>query len=82
MNKTEFINWLETKTGFSRSYKSDNEWRELIDYAEYIQDELTVEDDKVIFNWEEWEQGGINYRNRECTFDQFVELYESYGLKN
>ena len=40
-----------------------------------------VEDDKVIFNWEEWEWGGINYRSRECLFDEFVELYECGGLK-
>ena len=83
MNKIEFIIWLETKSGFSRrNNNSDDEWRELMNHAEYIQDELTVEDDKVIFNWEEWEWGGINYRSRECTFEEFVELYESYDLKN
>jgi len=52
-----------------------------MNYAEYIWDELTVEDDKVIFNWEEWEWGGINYRSRECSFDEFAELYECGGLK-
>jgi len=82
MNRTEFINWLENKSGLSRrNDNSDDEWRELMNYAEYIWDELTVEDDKVIFNWEEWEWGGISYRSRECSFDEFAELYECGGLK-
>lgn len=82
MNRIEFIDWLENKSSLSRKYdNSDTEWRELMNYAEYIWDELTIEDDKVIFNWEEWEFEGINYRIRECTFDEFVELYESGGLK-
>jgi hypothetical protein len=80
MNRNEFIEWLKNKSGFIRSYNnSDNEWRELRDHAEYIWDELTVEDDKVIFNWEECEWGGTNYRS--CSFDEFIELYECYGLK-
>jgi hypothetical protein len=52
-----------------------------MDYAEYVWDELIVEDDKVIFNWEEWVFGGINYESRECSFDEFIELYESSNLK-
>jgi len=83
MNKIEFINWLENKTALSRKNdNSDDEWRELMNYAEYIWDELyIIEDNKVIFNWEEWEWGGIYYRNRTCSFKEFVELYECGGLK-
>jgi hypothetical protein len=37
MNKIEFIIWLETKSGFSRrNNNSDDEWRELMNHAEYI----------------------------------------------
>jgi hypothetical protein len=82
MNRTEFINWLETKSGFNRkNINSDEYWRELINYAEYIWDELTVEDDKVIFRWEEWKWGSMDYRNREYSFKEFVELYENDELK-
>lgn len=82
MNRTEFINWLENNSSLNKKNdNTDTEWRELMNYAEYIWDELTVEDNKVIFNWEEWECGGINYRTRECTFDEFVELYKCGGLK-
>lgn len=82
MNRIEFINWLETNSSLSRTNdNSDNEWRELMNYSEYIWDELTVEDDKVIFNWEEWEWGGINYRTRECSFDEFIMRYDNYELK-
>jgi hypothetical protein len=83
MNRLEFIDWLEHSSGFERTNNTfDNEYRELMDYAEYVWDELTVEDDKVIFRWEEWYWGGINYRNRECSFDEFVEMYDNYNLKN
>lgn len=82
MNRIEFIEWLENKSGFSKTNDNCNtEWRELMNYAEYIFDELIVENDKVIFYWEEWEWGRINYRCRECSFDEFVSLYECYSLK-
>ncbi len=82
MTKIEFISWLENKTGLSRrNDDSDDEWRELMNYAEYIWDDLTIEDDIVIFNWEEWYFGGINYRSRKCSFDEFVDLYERDELK-
>ena len=67
MNRTEFINWLGL-TCFEKKYNnSDTEWRELMNYAEYIWDELVVEADKVIFSWEEWEWGSINYNKKEYT---------------
>ena len=70
MNRIEFIVWLENKSGLSRrNDDSDNDWRELMNYAEYIWDELIVESDKVIFNWEEWEWGGINYIKYPHTTD-------------
>lgn len=82
MNRDEFINWLTYKSGFTKKSENyDNEWRELMNYAEYIWDELTVESDKVIFNWEEWIWGGVNYKSRECTFEEFITLYDSYNLK-
>ena len=82
MDKKDFINWLEKKSGLNRKNDNfDNEWRELMNYSEYIWDELIVEDDKVIFNWEEWDWGSINYRSRECSYDEFIELYEGGLLK-
>jgi hypothetical protein len=61
--------------------KSDDEWRELMNYADYIYDELTVNADNVTFRWVEYEWGGRNYLSRECDFDEFIERYESYNLK-
>jgi hypothetical protein len=82
MNRLEFINWLETKSSFERSFAdSDNEWKELMNHAEYIWDELTVEIDKVIFNWEKWEWGSISYEREEYSFDEFIERYNNYDLK-
>lgn len=82
MERSAFIKWLESDSGFSRKYdSSDNEWRELMNYAEYIWDELYIEEDKVIFNWEDWSWGNIEYKTRECSFEEFVELYKTYNLK-
>jgi hypothetical protein len=82
MNRSEFINWLETDSGLSRETDSnDDYWKELMNYAEYIWDELEVKEDSVVFMWEEWEWGGINYRKEEYTFDEFVERYKSDSLK-
>lgn len=83
MKRTEFIDWLENNTGFIKSYSnSDTEWKELVDYADYIWDEVIVEDNRVIFNWEDWKLGGIDYMKRECSFDEFIYLYNNWELKD
>jgi hypothetical protein len=56
---------------------SENEWRNLVDYAEYIFDRIYIDDDKFEFSWEEWYWGGIEYKNRE--FDNFEEFKEFYN---
>lgn len=82
MNRDEFIEWLKFTSGFEQKWlDSDNEWRELMNYADYIWDELTVEDDKVIFYWEEMYWGGSNSRSEEYSFKEFIRRYESFELK-
>ena len=69
-------------SGFERiSPNSDENWKELINYAEYIWDRLEVNDDKVIFNWEEWYWGGKDYKSTEYSFKEFIERYEADELK-
>jgi hypothetical protein len=82
MNRQEFINWLDTMSNMTRYLLSgDDEWQELVDYEDYVYDELTVNAATVTFRWVEFEWGGRNYRSRECGFDEFIELYTSYDLK-
>lgn len=82
MTRIEFIEWLRTKTSFeSRSDNSDSDWRYLVDYADYVWDELCVDENKVSFSWEEKYWGGTNYRNEEYTFEEFVIKYENDSLK-
>ena len=82
MKRTEFIEWLETRSGFSKSWKTiDTEWRELVDYGDYIYDELTVNDDNVTFIWEELYWGGRSTKTIELDFEEFIERYNNYELK-
>lgn len=83
MTRDEFIQWVENTSGFSRwSAFSDIEYREEMNYSENIWDELTVEENHVVFSWEELYWGGRDFKTRECGFEEFIRLYESYNLKN
>ena len=82
MSKYDFILWLEHNSAFSReSENSDDYWRELVDYVEYVFDTLEVKNDTVIFRWEDWIFGGIDYKHKEYSFDEFSELYKYDKLK-
>jgi hypothetical protein len=82
MTRIEFIEWLRRKTLFEReSDNSDSGWRYLVDYADYVWDELYVEENEVSFSWEEKYWGGTNYRNEKYSFDEFVIKYKNDTLK-
>lgn len=82
MNRSEFIKWLDEKSGLTReSDNSDSYWKELMNYADYIYDELEVDEDKAIFKWERMYWGGSEWERNEYSFDEFVEKYETYSLK-
>lgn len=56
------------------------EYRELLDYANYIFDEVRCwkNSDEIDFNWEEWYWGGMDYRSESFDkFEDFVEFYEN-----
>lgn len=81
MKLSEFIEWLDTKSGFSKHGTGDSDWKELIDYAECIYDYLTIANNKVEFAWEEWTWGDIEYKKVELSFEEFIYKYENYELK-
>jgi hypothetical protein len=78
MNKSEFIEWIENSTSFVKGILFDYE--DLINYAEYDFNYLTIEEDKVIFIWEEKYWGGSTTQRDTYTFEEFVELYTSNRL--
>jgi len=81
MKREEFIEWLRNSTSFENDGLGLDNWRELMNYAEYIWDELTVNENSVTFNWEEWYWDGRDYRTSEYTFDEFKDRYNNYSLK-
>lgn len=85
MKKEDFIKWLDEKSGFKREFTigncSDDYWEEMVDYADYRFDYLEVEENKVIFKWEELYWGGSSMRNDEYGFEDFIEKYEKYELR-
>lgn len=82
MTREEFIKWLDIETHFDREDDNDDsEWEYMVDYADYVFDKLKVEDDKVIFDWEERSWGNTEYKRDEYTFDEFVAKYKADELK-
>lgn len=43
---------------------------------------IIVSENKVIYGWKEGVLGGINYKQKECTFEKFIELHNSGELKD
>jgi hypothetical protein len=83
MNREEFIKWLETETDFERKYDRDN-WdifHRMVDYADYIFDEVEVNDDNVIFSWEYRTFGDTEDKKDEYSFEEFVDRYKKDNLK-
>jgi hypothetical protein len=83
MNREEFIKWLETETDFERKYDRDN-WdifHRMVDYADYVFDEVEVNDDNVIFSWEYRTFGDTEDKKDEYSFDEFVDRYKKDTLK-
>ena len=83
MNRDEFIKWLETETDFERKYDRDG-WdifHRMVDCADYIFDEVEVNDDNVIFSWEYRTFGDTEYKKDEYSFDEFVDRYKKDNLK-
>lgn len=75
MTKEEFIKWME---GTSFSYEGGDYWRELVDYEDNIYNELYLENDGVVFMFED---GDGDTQRREMTFDEFVDRYNRDTLK-
>jgi hypothetical protein len=53
----------------------------MVDYTDYIFDELEILDDKVIFSWEYRTFGDTEYKKDEYTFDEFIDRYKRDTLK-
>jgi hypothetical protein len=75
MTKEEFIKWME---GTSFSYEGSEYWRELVDYGDNIYNEVSIENDGVVFMFED---GDGDTQRREMTFDEFVDRYNGDTLK-
>ena len=68
MTKEEFIKWMET-TSFSD--EGGDYYRELVDYGDNIYNEVYIENDGVVFVYE----NGDDTERIEMSFDEFVDRY-------
>ena len=82
MKREEFLKWLESDTCFSCGWGSDFSWRYEYDYENMIIDYLDVDEDEVTLSFEEWYWGGIDYRKKTFTFDEFVEAYKNDSYRS
>jgi len=79
MNKIEFIEWLESSTSFVKSIVYDYE--DLMNYAEYTFNYLSIKEDKVEFisTWRD-DEDNLDTEEDTYTFEEFIERYENYTL--
>lgn len=83
MKKADFIDWLYNTSSFERTNANyEDEWRELQNYAEFIWDELTVEETTVTFTWEEFSWGSRETKSEIYSFEEFIERYAAFTLRN
>lgn len=83
MTRTEFVSWFKEKAGFEKESLLDvNEtyWRRMIDYADYIFDYVEINEESVVYKWENMYWGGSTLETREFTFEEFIEAYENDSL--
>ena len=78
MIKSEFIEWIENSTSFSKSSLFDYE--ELVNYEEYYIDYLSLNEDSVIYMWRVKYEDDSDIEQETYTFEEFVELYISNRL--
>lgn len=82
MTRIEFIEWFKTNTSFEKdNVFGDNSWREMVDYADYRFDYVYINKKTVEYRWEELYWGGSDLKEREFTFDEFIEAYKNDAIK-
>lgn len=74
MTKEEFIKWIKT-TSFSN--EGGDYYRELIDYGDNIYNEVYLENDSVLFVFENYGET----ERRKLSFDDFIDRYVRDTLK-
>ncbi len=81
MTREEFIEYLNGSS-WSREFTDgdDNYWRYERDYANCIWNYLEVEENKVIFTYENMYWGGSSIEKCEYTFEDFKYANENYEL--
>lgn len=79
MKREEFVEWLEKESCYSR--RSDYYWVYLVDYADYIWDEVRVYEDKVVFVYEDRYFGGSSIESVDYIFEEFIKCYNNDSLK-
>ena len=82
MTREEFVKWFDSNTSFTKESKfSDSSWREMVDYADYRFDYVYINETTVEYRWEELYWGGSDWKEREFTFDEFIEAYKNDAIK-
>ena len=80
MTREEFVKWVKTSSGFENESSlglRDSYWRRELDYADLIYDYLEIEENKVVYKWDEMYWGGSDFRSRTFEFSDFVAAFET-----
>ena len=83
MEKKDLVNYLDSN-GWNRRWRSwsdsddskDNEWEYLRSYADFIYDNLYINEDKVNLCYTDIGWGYTNYESYDFTFEEFVSWWD------
>lgn len=76
MQRDEFIIWLAA-TDWYQCGSSDVYWERMVDYANFIKEELEVQSNCVVLSYREFDLGE-EWRTKEFTFGDFTKAFENY----
>lgn len=80
MTKEEFKKWFDVNTCYERD-GDEYSYRDMVDYADYRYDYISIEENSMVYRWEDLYWGGSNWEEREFTFEEFIEAYKNDSIK-
>jgi len=82
MTREEFVEWFTTNACFEKeSMYGDYAWRNMVNYEPLMYVYVRIDENKVTYSWEELYWGGSDWKEREFTFDEFVEAYKNDSIE-
>jgi hypothetical protein len=82
MTREEFVEWFDSNTLFEKDCMiGDFSWRYEANYEPLMFEYVSINEENVLYSWEELYWGGSSWKEREFSFDEFVEAHKNDAIK-